>query len=386
VGAASTLINPAPETFLGGYDKDRKCTGVHDDLHAKAVVFDDNKTPVALVILDSLGLQYDTVQEARKAASDRVKAIALPPERIVICSTHTHCSPDVIGIYGPDEATTGRNPAYLKKVVDQIAVAVAKAVDRLQPATLTWVKTEGGPWAVNDSEPGVTEKAVTILQCVDAKGKPIATLTHFACHPTVLDGDTTLASADWVGAFYADMDKAVPGENLFLQGGVGGWIQPETPERTFSLAEKYGKDLAERVLAALPKAQPIDGSAIRFANKPFDMPNDSEAFKQMAEAHLVPRPMADTIQTEVAWFSVGNAQFATHPGETAPAFTWATQKLMDTEPKFVLGLGLDELGYIIRPEFFDKPDQFPAGPYLTSMSAGRNAGPSMMTALESIIP
>ena len=98
-------------------------------------------------------------------------------------------------------------------------------------------------------------------------------------------------------------------------------MQPETPERTFALAEQYGLDMAQRTLAALRTVQPVEGSEIRFSNKVFEMPNENTLFKIMAAMKLVSRPMADTIQTEVAWFSVGNAQFATHPGETAPAFT-----------------------------------------------------------------
>ena len=109
-------------------------------------------------------------------------------------------------------------------------------------------------------------------------------------------------------------------------------------------------------------------------------------FAKTQGLNLVPRPLGDTIETEVAWFSVGDAQFATHPGETAPAFTWATEELMDSGPKFVLGLGLDQLGYILKPEYFDDPEAIPHAKYLTSMSPGPDAGPSMMAALESIIP
>lgn len=386
IGASSGTINPDPGVFLAGYDYNRQCSGVHDDLFARAIVLDDGKTPVALVILDSIGVQYDTVQEIRKLASQKTKGLALPAERIVVCSTHTHCSPDVIGIYGPDDKTTGRNPAYLQKMIEVASDQVTKAADRLRPARMVFAEFEGGDWAVNDSEPSVLLRTATALQCLDDKDAPIATLMHFACHPTVLDGDTTLASSDWVGTFYKEMAKAMPGEPFFLQGSVGGWMQPETPERTFALAEKYGLDMAQRTLTALKTAQPVEGSEIHFSNKVFEMPNENTLFKIMAAMKLVSRPMADTVQTEVAWFSVGNAQFATHPGETAPAFTMATEKLMKTGPKFVMGLGLDELGYILRPEFFDKTLAIPHSSYLTEMSPGPSAGKSMMDALGSIIP
>jgi neutral/alkaline ceramidase-like enzyme len=386
IGAASTAINPADGVYLGGYSEKRQCTGVHDDLYAKAIVFDDGDTAVALVVLDSVGTQYDTIQKIRRQASAGVKNIALPAERVIVVSTHTHCSPDTIGIYGPDDTTTGRDPGYMESLVTKAAAQVVRAAQGLQPATIRCAVAQGGDWAVNDSEPGDVVRDITVLQCLDADGKTVATLTSYACHPTVLDGDTTLASSDWVGAFYSGMSDALPGEHLYLQGSIGGWIQPVTPERSFSLAAQYGTDLAQRALAALESTQPLEGTNVRFANRVFAMPNQSELYKQISVAGLVPRPLGETIETEVAWFSVGNAQFATHPGETAPEYTRATRKLMDTEPKIVLGLGLDQLGYILKQSFFDNRDTIPHAPYLTTVSPGPDAGPSMMAALETIIP
>jgi hypothetical protein len=87
----------------------------------------------------------------------------------------------------------------------------------------------------------------------------------------------------------------------------------------------------------------------------------------------------------VAWFAIGDAQFATHPGETAPEFAEQTKARMKTGPKFVLGLGLDHLGYICPERYFqDKTIKF--SDYLTDMSPGPKAGAAMMAALASIIP
>ena len=65
VGAASATIDPPDGTFLAGYDLNRRSSGVHDHLYAKAVVFDDGKTAVALLVLDAISLQYPTVQQIR---------------------------------------------------------------------------------------------------------------------------------------------------------------------------------------------------------------------------------------------------------------------------------------------------------------------------------
>jgi hypothetical protein len=384
VGAASAVVSPPNGTCLAGYDHNRKSTGVHDDLYAKAVVFDDGKTPLALVVVDSIGLQYPAVNAIRAEASKRVSGLDLPAERIVVQSTHSHMSPDVIGIYGPDEQTTGYDQKYIDLVVSNAADAVAQAAQRRQPATLVYAQTQCVGWAVNDCEPADLDNSVTVLQALDASGKSIATLTNFACHPTVLDGDTSLVSADWVGTFYKVMAAAVPGEHLFLQGAIGGWIQPIAPKRTFEQAEIYGKDLGEKTLAALDKTMPLNATDIRFAHKVFQVPVANEGFKQLAAAKIIPRALGDTAETEVAWFAIGPAQFATEPGETAPLYSREAQALMKTGPKFILGLGLDELGYILKPDYFG--GKYPHAEYLTSTSPGPQTGPVMMDALRQIIP
>jgi len=385
VGAASAPVNPPDGTYLAGYEQDRKSTGVHDNLYAKAVVFSDGTTAVALVVVDCIGLQYDTVNEIRAAASEKVAAVALPPEGVVVQSTHTHCGPDVIGLWGPDEMHTGRDKAYLANLVETAAQQVARAAANLRPARVAYSRTECAGWAVNDSESDIVDHSVTILQCTAPSGESLVTLTNFACHPTVLDGDTTQVSADWVGYFYDGM-AALPGEHLFLQGAVGAWIQPITPERTFALAEQYGADLADKVLAALGRTQPLEDTTLRFAHRPFAMPVDNDLFRMMGALGLVPRDFTDAVPTEVAWFAVGPAQFATHPGETAPAFADDTRALMDTGPKFILGLGLDELGYICPARYFERTDEIPHADYLISMSPSSQAGPAMMAVLAEIIP
>jgi len=386
VGAASATINPPAGAFIAGDRKNRRITRVHDDLSAKAVVFDDGVLLVALVAVDCVGLPYPTVQRIRRAAAAMVEGIELPEERIVVVSTHTHGGPDVIGIWGPDETTSGVDPAYLDRLVDTAAVQVAAAAQARKPASIRSAETESGEgWVVNDCEPGEIDRGVVVLQCLDAEGQSIATLTNFACHPTCIDGTVSEVSADFLGSFYEELGNLYPGEHLFLQGAIGGWVQPVTPERTFDLAEDYGKRFAADVLTALEETKPLDDTRIRFANKVFEVPLANEGFKQLSAMGVVDRSMGETIETEVAWFSIGPAQFATHPGETSPVHGWKTKGLMDSGPRFILGLGLDELGYVLKPAYFES-GAMPHAEYLTSMSPGPEAAPAIMAALKSIIP
>ncbi|HLW49609.1 MAG TPA: hypothetical protein VKZ78_01435, partial [Sphingobacteriaceae bacterium] len=89
--------------------------------------------------------------------------------------------------------------------------------------------------------------------------------------------------------------------------------------------------------------------------------------------------------TEIAWFSVGDAVFATHPGETSPLYSMQTKALMRTNgPKFVLGLAQDLLGYILKPEFFQSGTSLHGAPYLTGRSPHPDAGANMMQVLQAL--
>lgn len=386
VGAARQVITPPMGIFMGGYDYNRRATGVHDDLYATAVVFDNGTAAVALVVLDALSIQPFIARPVAKEASARINSPLLPPEHVIAQATHTHAAPDLTGIYGPDPTHSGLDMDYVGQVVNAAAEAVRKAWDQRKPVRLFWRQGECRGWVDNDSEPDILDPSVAVLEARDDDGKTIVTLTNFAAHPTVLDGDNTLISADWVWGFYTAMRKALPGEHLYLQGAIGAWVQPKTPDHAFERCAAYGESLAATVLSA--PARPLEGISIEVRRKTFSMPFRNETFRQMTRLNLTPRNLdGDAVETEVAWFRVGNAQFATHPGETAPEFANQTRKMMRPDgPGMVLGLGLDHLGYILPVRYFDRTAKIRFADYLTSMSPGRDAGEFMLAALREVIP
>jgi hypothetical protein len=110
---------------------------------------------------------------------------------------------------------------------------------------------------------------------------------------------------------------------------------------------------------------------------------ENQAWQQLAAAKIFQRELTDVFESEIAWFSIGEATFATHPGETAPIFGLETKELMKDGPKFILGLSQDAMGYILKPEYFDDPNLRHAS-YLTRMSFGRKKGPLIMTELKKL--
>ncbi|MEQ8911639.1 MAG: hypothetical protein RIE03_05055 [Pseudomonadales bacterium] len=385
-GAASTTVSPAPGDFIAGDARNRRFTGVHDPLYARALYLSDGATALALVVVDNIGLTNPDIERMRRRAADLVGDPGLPPQRVIVSSTHTHSGPDVVGLWGEHELSSGRDPAYVDALVDAVAAQVAAAAAARRPVTARVASGDHDlAWVQNVTEPGLLDRRVTVLQFRAEDGATVATLTNFACHPTVLDAVFDQVSSDYVAGFYQRMEERLGGEHLFLQGAIGGWVQPDKTGRGVALAERYGAAVAETALALMGSARAVAAPAIRFASKRFEIPLENAGFTALLDAGVLERPLRDGhLETEAAWFAVGEVEFVTHPGETSPAHSLASRALLGAEHSMVLGLTLDALGYILKPEYFDAGAAFPSADYLTATSVGPEAAPRLMATLEAL--
>jgi len=138
-------------------------------------------------------------------------------------------------------------------------------------------------------------------------------------------------------------------------------------------------ELGSKVESILQNSQPVIGVSVGFKRRTLNLPVSNPGFKQLSGLGIINRSFTDSVATEVAWFSIGNAQFVTHPGETTPVHSLQTKALMTNNgPKFVIGLGMDALGYILSPNFFNPNKPLQHTGYMLSMSVDKEAGTVLM--------
>ena len=380
-GAAAAPVNPPMGSFIAGDRQDRHFTAVHDSLYAKAVVVSDGSEKLAIVTLDCIGLlkpEMDRIRLQVAAGSD------LTPDHIIFSSTHTHSGPDLVGIWGKDYAASGVDTAYVSFLVRTAAEQVIAADHGRVPVSLK--ATSGafmGKWVENISDLEL-DRTVSVLQFTDDAGRSVATLTNFACHPTFLDASHSIVSADYPGFFYQSMDRAIGGVNLFLQGAIGGWVQPEKGKPGLEGAAEAGHELAAFVQQLIRQA--ATGSSdqgLKMVSATVKLPVENPGWRMLSQAGVIRRSFTDSVTTDVAMFSIGPAHFATHPGETNPWLGLQTKQLMPEGPRFVMGLSQDALGYILKEEFFTDTT-YRHSRYLTSMSLGPKTGPMILGALRNL--
>lgn len=385
VGASQKEIDPDGDSlFMAGGKPDRPFIDVHDTLYVKAVHVSNGTDDVTILSFDCIGLLLPTLEDIRRELS-----LILPSfhtANIVMGSTHTHAGPDVVGIWGRDQAHSGVNDAHMRKIVRQAVAAITDAYRKRTPALLEYATgVHGEDWVKNISEPGEVDRSLTVIRFRSVQGVNIATLTNFACHPTIMDDATRSASADYVWGYYQRLDSLQGGVNMFLQGSIGGWIQPEDVPSNFDNAYFYGSRLATQAFTLLSHAEPDTDNRISFKSTSVEFPLKNPMFKMAADMGVIKRRFGNTVRSEIAYFRIGNASFATHPGETVPAMGKDTKAMMKGKgPKIVIGLGQDALGYILKPGFFDPAHKIPHSEYLTGMSVGPDTMRIIMETLKKL--
>jgi len=138
VGVAAVKITPPNGTPMAGYYGERDSQGVLDDLYAKAVVFDDGTTKVAMVVCDLIGLPCAPVLEARRIVAAKT---GIPAANVMISATHTHTGPVVLSDSAMNDlvaAGSKLSKEYAQQLPQLIARAVEEADGRRTPARISY--------------------------------------------------------------------------------------------------------------------------------------------------------------------------------------------------------------------------------------------------------
>jgi len=287
-GVARINISPELPIWLSGYGgRKQPANAKHDDLWAKALAIEvDPQHRALLVTFDLVGMPRDISKEVCKRIESEFK---LPRSAIALCASHTHSGPVVRGnlmaMYNLDADQTRRVKEYRTKLIDDLVRVAGEAIHGMKPAQLSWGIGEAG-FAVNrrnnkegqvkqliaeNKLVGPTDHELPVLAVHDAHGKLVAVVGGYACHATVLD--TYFISADWPGAGQNELERRHPGTIAMFVAGCGGDQNP-LPRRSIPLMEKYGREFADGVDAALKSGLKPVAPTLRTAYEEIDLPFD----------------------------------------------------------------------------------------------------------------
>ena len=284
-GAAAVEITPKklPVVISGGFLEGR-ADRVQDPLFARALVLSDGPTTIAIVIVDTLMMSRELIDEAKTRAE---KLTGIPAGRICVAAVHTHSAPSVMGALG-----TGVGQQYGDLLPGWIAQSIQAAFKNLAPAKIGWAVIDdpkhtncrrwirrpdrigqdpfGGMTIRAMMHPGYQnpdyigpagpkDPGLSVLAVQTPEGRPVALLANYSMHYF----GAAPVSADYFGRFSRKMTELVAPEKtepplvaMMSQGTAGDlhWMDYSQPATSISI-DTYTEEVAKVALAAYRKIE-----------------------------------------------------------------------------------------------------------------------------------
>ena len=243
----SVLLHRSPQS------SNRKNEGIHDDLFARCLLIEDGQIQIGFLSLGLLGVTRLPNMEIQELCREK----GVLPDHLIIIATHQHSGPDAIGLWGPDEATSGVDPKYIKWVGQQSLDIVADAKKRIQPTKIPLAMTSIGQAArisTNHQEPNLIDRDLGLIKVDRPDGTNIGLSVNFTMCPEVMRPDSRLLTADFPSVIYRQCDVKLGEVTLFINGALGGMISPDRTEDTFAQVEQIGSFLVEKILNGVETA------------------------------------------------------------------------------------------------------------------------------------
>lgn len=293
-GVARTCITPPLGTPMSGYFEPRYAKGIHDDLFATAVAFDDGENRVVLITLDLCGLKdQQWVNDCKKLISEYC---SISTEAVMINCSHTHTGP----IVGYDKISgTDSNKVYDRFLMYSLRDMTLKALEdvsearfyvadnickdvafcrifRMKDGTVKTNPGIGNPEI--DHAIAEPNENVTLIK-IERENSNNILIVNFGVHADTIGGD--IISADFPGVLRETIESVFPDTVcLFLQGCEGDLNHVDVRWRSyckgFYQAQYMGRRLAGAVLQICDKAEEVTVGKVSFANKTVFIPTNQE--------------------------------------------------------------------------------------------------------------
>ncbi len=230
-GFGILTITPKVGSEMAGYsNRQGLSTGVHDDLHSRALVVEGDDSIWALSANEICFFTEPTVAQIREQVAARTP---IPAGNVFLCTVHTHSGP-----------YDNHPEDWERPLADLVAEAIVQAYEHRVPARLGAGRGRLDGYTINRrfiDRP--TDPGMAVLRVEDLEGQVLGSVVNWNCHAVVLGYDNLLISADFPGVASAELEGRL-GEGvvaLYVNGGTGN-VNPYTRGVRAKLTGEYTID------------------------------------------------------------------------------------------------------------------------------------------------
>ncbi len=236
-------ITPDEHVVLAGFAARKGLsTDIHRHLKTRCLVVRNDSIKVCVISNDMMEIPISMANELRNEISAQT---GIPYSHIFIHCTHTHSAPRVSGTSVEEGGTNFAFAWKVRKVIIDNAVFTANNTAAFIPFTIETGKGQSDINCNRGEKDGPCDHDVYAARLLDKKGKVIASLVNFACHPVSLNHRSLVVSTDFPGITVEELSKDWRGEVFYFAGAAGN-VNPCGPlQADTSYTQARGKELAD---------------------------------------------------------------------------------------------------------------------------------------------
>ncbi len=382
-GLSKVDVTPTEPVRMAGYgNRDHASEGIDTPLYVRCLALSPagGDQPASLLLsVDTIGLPGSLTREL---AISITKKHGTPREKIIFCSTHTHCGPDLVSelsnIFSvpltDEEAAAGKR--YKSQLRKGILEAVELALSDLAPATLHYAVGEtgfaanrrvltNGRWSgFGVQADGPVDHTVPVLRINGDDGATRGVVFNYACHCTTLGGRHYKINAEWAGYACASLESTYPDAVALCTIGCGADANPD-PRESLDATKLHGRTLAAEVKRVIATGMAVVDAPLEtrfdYAGLSFDLPTAEELeqrasstnpqakrhAQQLLEIYRRERRLPATYPVPIqAWRFGDQLTMIFLGGEVVVDYALRLKETFDDPNLWVTAYANDVLGYI----------------------------------------
>ncbi len=357
IGLGDFIFKFGPGYPMGGYEgRKLPSEGVHDEIHARAIILECGNERACIVSIDFVGVEKTRVENTKKKIATE---FGIPEQNILIAAIHTHSAPLNIRLFS--------NPyENFDEVYEGIVSAVKQACSKMKEGIIKISKMIIKGAAFNrrdwDEKSAYIDEEATILMFEGQDGKLDGVLYNYSNHPVVLEPSNLLISADWPYYTQEYLRSALGNRNLFvlfLNGTPGNTNPINSPmngskKRTFEDCKEIGDITAKGILQGLQHAVPLSGQGIKGIVKNVEIEAD-DVDKEEIFSFATGKVENDVfkISTVIQVLKIGDLAIVSAPGEYFPHIAKSIKEKSPFKYTFIAGYANDYIGYAGLKEHYE---------------------------------
>ena len=270
-GVAVAEINPPAGMYsrTWGYSEHDIADGIHRPLRASCLAISDLSENVNLTLLALDLMVWLSREDEEGIRLPLEEEFNLAPGTLITHLSHSHGAPftDPLLANAPGGHLI---QSYRNQILKTCRQLLSEAFENKRVCVLSWgigrcglafnrdlTLPETGDPVVGINPSTAADDTLLVGRITAQSGVHVASLVHYAAHPTSLGGMNRLISPDYVGAMRELVERDTKGAScLFLHGADGELAPRRCYEESTEAADQNGRELGYAALSTLTSLMP----------------------------------------------------------------------------------------------------------------------------------